>query len=301
MIFRGRPGGVLWIEPELAETTTIAVSQVPAASVEAVRAGVEESSLADARRLRRQPAGPDRPDHRHHDDVDHHHRAGRPRGEPRATRRARSEPGLGATMSYRRNTELGLMVMVVIITAGAYVLASLGSEAPHPGQHHPVPRDRPGPAARGPRRGPAAGARVRPDPAADGRPAQRPRLRRHRRSEREAGRGPGQLDRRRHRRLRRHALLREAAPQPRALPLHVRPARHRAAAAAAGARPRARRSTAAASGSASATPASSPARSPRSSWPSSSPPTWSTSASCSPPASGRSGRCGCPTRSTSVR
>jgi protein phosphatase len=49
VIFRGRPGGVLWIEPELAETTSIAVSQVPAASIEAVRAGVEESSLADAR------------------------------------------------------------------------------------------------------------------------------------------------------------------------------------------------------------------------------------------------------------
>jgi peptidoglycan glycosyltransferase len=32
-------------------------------------------------------------------------------------------------MSYRRNTELGLMLMVVIITAGAYVLASLGTEA----------------------------------------------------------------------------------------------------------------------------------------------------------------------------
>src|SRR6478735_4174414 len=35
-------------------------------------------------------------------------------------------------MSYRRNTELGLMLMVVIITAGAYVLASLGSEAQIP-------------------------------------------------------------------------------------------------------------------------------------------------------------------------
>jgi peptidoglycan glycosyltransferase len=32
-------------------------------------------------------------------------------------------------LTYRRNTELGLMLMVVIITAGAYVLASLGSEA----------------------------------------------------------------------------------------------------------------------------------------------------------------------------
>ena len=35
-------------------------------------------------------------------------------------------------MSYRRNTELGLMLMVVIITAGAYVLASLGSDAQIP-------------------------------------------------------------------------------------------------------------------------------------------------------------------------
>lgn len=32
-------------------------------------------------------------------------------------------------LSYRRNTELGLMLLVVIITAGAYVLASLGSSA----------------------------------------------------------------------------------------------------------------------------------------------------------------------------
>jgi protein phosphatase len=49
-IFRGRPGGVLWIQPELAEETTISLAQVPAASVPAVRAGVEESSLDDARR-----------------------------------------------------------------------------------------------------------------------------------------------------------------------------------------------------------------------------------------------------------
>ena len=49
-IFRGRPGGVLWIEPELAEPTGIAVAQVPAASVAAVKAGVEEASLDDARR-----------------------------------------------------------------------------------------------------------------------------------------------------------------------------------------------------------------------------------------------------------
>ena len=35
-------------------------------------------------------------------------------------------------MSYRRNTELGLMLMAVVITAGAYVLASLGVDAQIP-------------------------------------------------------------------------------------------------------------------------------------------------------------------------
>jgi cell division protein FtsW (lipid II flippase) len=35
-------------------------------------------------------------------------------------------------MSYRRNTELGLMLMAVVITAGAYVLASLGTDAQIP-------------------------------------------------------------------------------------------------------------------------------------------------------------------------
>jgi serine/threonine protein phosphatase PrpC len=50
VIFRGRPGGVLWIDPELAESTGIPIDDVPAASVDAVRSGVEEPSLADAQR-----------------------------------------------------------------------------------------------------------------------------------------------------------------------------------------------------------------------------------------------------------
>ena len=37
VIFRGRPGGVLWIQPELAETTAIPLSEVPAARVDEVR------------------------------------------------------------------------------------------------------------------------------------------------------------------------------------------------------------------------------------------------------------------------
>jgi serine/threonine protein phosphatase PrpC len=50
VIFRGRPGGVAWIQPELAETTSIPLSDVPAARLDEVEAGVEESSLDDARR-----------------------------------------------------------------------------------------------------------------------------------------------------------------------------------------------------------------------------------------------------------
>ena len=50
VIFRGRPGGVAWIQPELVETTSIPLSEVPAARVGDVQAGVEESSLDDARR-----------------------------------------------------------------------------------------------------------------------------------------------------------------------------------------------------------------------------------------------------------
>jgi serine/threonine protein phosphatase PrpC len=50
VIFRGRPGGVLWIDPELEERSGIQIEQVPAASVDAVRSGVEEPSLDEAQR-----------------------------------------------------------------------------------------------------------------------------------------------------------------------------------------------------------------------------------------------------------
>jgi hypothetical protein len=49
-IFRGKPGGLLWIDPELSEITALAVVDVPAASMAAVTAGVEEPSQAAARR-----------------------------------------------------------------------------------------------------------------------------------------------------------------------------------------------------------------------------------------------------------
>ena len=47
-IFRGKPGGVLWLDPELVDTTEIAVDDVPPAYVDAVTAGKEVSSRGEA-------------------------------------------------------------------------------------------------------------------------------------------------------------------------------------------------------------------------------------------------------------
>jgi len=48
-IFRGRPGGLLWIEPKLAEHTKLSLADVPPSRLSAVTAGKEEPSLAAAR------------------------------------------------------------------------------------------------------------------------------------------------------------------------------------------------------------------------------------------------------------
>jgi serine/threonine protein phosphatase PrpC len=48
-ILQGRPGGLLWVQPTLAETTDLALDDVPAARREAVLQGKEEPSLAAAR------------------------------------------------------------------------------------------------------------------------------------------------------------------------------------------------------------------------------------------------------------
>ena len=49
VIFKGKPGGVLWFKPTVEEPTNIAKSQVIAAQVDRVTAGHEESSLQAAR------------------------------------------------------------------------------------------------------------------------------------------------------------------------------------------------------------------------------------------------------------
>jgi serine/threonine protein phosphatase PrpC len=47
-IFRGRPGGVLWIDPELVERTELSRADVPADSVAAIQAGKEEPKRSGA-------------------------------------------------------------------------------------------------------------------------------------------------------------------------------------------------------------------------------------------------------------
>jgi serine/threonine protein phosphatase PrpC len=47
-IFQGRPGGVLWIDPERVETTDLTRERVPADAVDALDAGQEYGSLAEA-------------------------------------------------------------------------------------------------------------------------------------------------------------------------------------------------------------------------------------------------------------
>jgi PPM family protein phosphatase len=47
-IFKGRPGGLLWIDPERVETTSLSRDEVPPDQVDGLQAGHEESSLSEA-------------------------------------------------------------------------------------------------------------------------------------------------------------------------------------------------------------------------------------------------------------
>lgn len=49
VIFQGRPGGVLWIQPELEEGTDVSVSEVPADVLGEIESGKEQATLHDAR------------------------------------------------------------------------------------------------------------------------------------------------------------------------------------------------------------------------------------------------------------
>jgi protein phosphatase len=51
VIFQGRPGGILWVDPELQERTGIARADVPSRYVAALEAGNEQPSLGEAQQV----------------------------------------------------------------------------------------------------------------------------------------------------------------------------------------------------------------------------------------------------------
>ena len=122
VIYQGRPGGVLWVEPELVEThrhrprrrarplrgrargraTSTRRWPRPQAYVANIERDIEELDDAAATTTTT-PTGLDHLDHRGHD----HHRTG-----PLMLR------------AVRRNTELGLILLGTLVTVGAYMLAS---------------------------------------------------------------------------------------------------------------------------------------------------------------------------------
>lgn len=55
-VFRGRPGGVLWVQPTLEERSELTIDDVPRSSEKAVRDGQEYGSRAEARRYVRRLA-----------------------------------------------------------------------------------------------------------------------------------------------------------------------------------------------------------------------------------------------------
>ncbi len=48
VIFRGRPGGILWIDPEVEQTTGVAVEDLAPAGVKKLEQELEWTSLEDA-------------------------------------------------------------------------------------------------------------------------------------------------------------------------------------------------------------------------------------------------------------
>ncbi len=162
-IFQGRPGGVLWFQPTLVQRTTYGPSAVLAYNLQPLTAGVVEPSLAEARSYMEQkliekeseavtpPAarGAPRPKHHKHKTSP----TSLPRtSSPTTTAPARTTtsralkhkagkkaPSCRGTMRpaqwqrpARRRTELGMIILVLVLTGGLYTLSSFGREGPSP-------------------------------------------------------------------------------------------------------------------------------------------------------------------------
>ena len=229
VIYKGRPGGLLWFKPTLAQRTQVLSTQVLPSRLPDLQKGRQEPNLAAARSVCRQPrTGGGR----------------RGRGRRRISNRLRTrivddDPAVTAIAplsradrraqrQYRRarrrlevanrTTELGLIVLVAIIVTAAYVLASLGLGVAAGGPR-PVPRGRARPLRRRSPGVAGAGAPRRPRPPADRRAAERPRLRDDRPAQPSPGRTAGHVVLHRRGRLCRHPGRGPPSPRPRPLPL----------------------------------------------------------------------------------
>ena len=157
VIYRGRPGGILWVDPTLEATTDIAPSR---------RAGAVRRGHRGRRRVR-VPRGGERL-HREHraghrgarggDELHDHDDPARL--DDLHDRGHDHHPGQLMLRAVRRNTELGLIVLGTLVTVGAYVLASLAEDATIPADIGAVPRRGAGAPARRPRRHPPPRART---------------------------------------------------------------------------------------------------------------------------------------------
>ena len=157
VVYRGQTGGFLWFDPTVEAVADLQRDALDEQSIERVESEPRFDSRAAADRF----IGEQRDDDHHHDhyDDDHHHdhdavpasttppatpAPDRPPGTApggtvdgvRPRRRGRPDRGSGLTMAAtsplahaRRSTELSLVVMAALITAGAYTLASLGEFA----------------------------------------------------------------------------------------------------------------------------------------------------------------------------
>ena len=123
VVFQGRPEGVLWFKPTVESVSEVTRAELTPEFQSRIAGHPTFDSSVAARRVRRaaggEPAGAGR---RHdHDDGGHTVDLGR------VDRRVRQRGDHRAVISQvRRSTELGLIILAAIITAGAYVLAALG-------------------------------------------------------------------------------------------------------------------------------------------------------------------------------
>ena len=128
VIYRGRPGGVLWIDPTEAEVTDLTRDQIPQALIPTLEKGHDVSSLGDARRYVDNVRA----------EIARVQATGAGSTTTSSTTTLAADRGcavrdLGSSnFAMMRRVELGLVVMAALIIVAAYVLVSMGSDASVP-------------------------------------------------------------------------------------------------------------------------------------------------------------------------